>query len=136
MEPQQIEQVRRFNRLVTQRTGALDHSYLRRGRPLGEARVLHEVGRDGADVAVLRVRLGLDSGYLSRLLRSLEAQGLVRVSRQAGDARRRVVGLTRKGRTELPPTIGCPTNSPARCCGRLAQRSVSVWSPPWPRSSG
>src|SRR6516162_344286 len=101
MDQEQIEQVRRFNRLVTQRVGALDDSYLRRGRPLGEARLIFETGRDGADVRALRTRLGLDSGYLSRLLRSLEAQRLVMVGRQPGDGRVRRLTLTPKGRAEL-----------------------------------
>ena len=64
---EQIAQVRRFNRIVTQRVGALDEAFLARGRPLGQARVLWEVGPDGADVRALRARLGLDSGYLSRV---------------------------------------------------------------------
>jgi DNA-binding MarR family transcriptional regulator/ribosomal protein S18 acetylase RimI-like enzyme len=100
MEAQQIQQVRRFNRLVTQRTGALEDSYLRRGRPLGEARLLFEIGANGADVRTLRGRLGLNSGYVSRLLRSLEAQGLIAVRPRADDARRRNVSLTRKGKGE------------------------------------
>jgi DNA-binding MarR family transcriptional regulator/GNAT superfamily N-acetyltransferase len=101
MESPQIEHVRRFNRVVTQRAGALDNSYLRRGRPLGEARVLYETGPQGADVRTLRRRLGLDSGYLSRLLRSLEMQGLIGVHKQADDARARRVHLTAKGRREF-----------------------------------
>jgi DNA-binding MarR family transcriptional regulator/GNAT superfamily N-acetyltransferase len=101
MHPVQIEQVRRFNRLVTQRVGALEDSYLRRGRPLGEARLLFETGRLGADVRSLRSRLGFDSGYLSRLLRSLQEQRLVAVRKQPGDGRARRVTLTRKGRAEL-----------------------------------
>jgi DNA-binding MarR family transcriptional regulator/GNAT superfamily N-acetyltransferase len=101
MDTGQMQQVRRFNRVVTQRIGALDESYLRRGRPLGEARLIFETGRDGADVRTLRTRLGLDSGYLSRLLRSLEAQRLILVQRQPGDGRVRRVTLTPKGRTEL-----------------------------------
>jgi DNA-binding MarR family transcriptional regulator/GNAT superfamily N-acetyltransferase len=100
MHERQIEQVRRFNRAVTLRVGALEHSYLRRGRPLSEARLLHEVGRDGTDVRTLRGRLNLDSGYLSRLLRSLEAQGLVRTAAHASDARVRRVALTRRGLAE------------------------------------
>ncbi len=76
MDERQIEQVRRFNRVVTQHVGALEDSYLQRGRPLGQARLLHEIGSTGIDVRSLRERLKLDSGYLSRLLRSLEAQGL------------------------------------------------------------
>jgi DNA-binding MarR family transcriptional regulator/GNAT superfamily N-acetyltransferase len=101
MESSQIEHVRHFNRIVTQRAGALDDSYLRRGRPLGEARVLYETGPQGADIRTLRRRLGLDSGYLSRLLRSLEMQGLIAVQKQADDARARRVHLTAKGRREF-----------------------------------
>ena len=101
MDNGQIQQVRRFNRLVTQRVGALDDGYLQRGRPLGEARLIFETGRNGADVRSLRARLGLDSGYLSRLLRSLEEQHLIAVQKQAGDGRMRRVTLTRKGRAEL-----------------------------------
>jgi DNA-binding MarR family transcriptional regulator len=101
MDRTQLQRVRRFNRLVTQRVGALQDGYLSRGRPLGEARLIFEIGVDGADASSLRGRLGLDSGYLSRLLRSLDAQGLVTVERKAGDARRRSVALTRKGREEL-----------------------------------
>lgn len=100
MEPRQIAQVRRFNRTVTQRVGALGESYLQRGRPLGEARLLFELGAEGADLRALRQKLGLDSGYLSRLLRSLEAQGLVQVRADADDRRVRQARLTRKGRAE------------------------------------
>ena len=96
-----IQQVRRFNRLVTRRVGALDHSYLSRGRPLGEARLIFEIGLAGAEVRSLRAALGLDSGYLSRLLRALSAEGLVEVARGKGDARVRRVALTAKGRAEL-----------------------------------
>ena len=101
MDARQIQQVRRFNRVVTQRVGALEDSYLRRGRPLGEARLIFETGAGGADVRALRDRLGLDSGYLSRLLRSLEAQGVILVHRQAGDGRLRRVNLTPKGHAEF-----------------------------------
>jgi DNA-binding MarR family transcriptional regulator/N-acetylglutamate synthase-like GNAT family acetyltransferase len=101
MEDRQIQQVRRFNRVVTQRVGALEESYLHRGRPLGEARLLFEVGTDGADVRALRKRLALDSGYLSRLLRSLEAQGLVQVRKETKDGRLRRASLTPKGKAEF-----------------------------------
>jgi DNA-binding MarR family transcriptional regulator/GNAT superfamily N-acetyltransferase len=99
MNLRQIEQVRSFNRSVTRRVGALDESYLSLGRPLGEARLIFEAGAaNGIDVRVLRERLGLDSGYLSRLLRSLERQGLIEVARKSSDGRVRQVSLTAKGR--------------------------------------
>lgn len=95
------QRLRRFNRTVTRRIGVLNEDYLGHGRPLAESRLLFEVGRDGADVRDLRVRLALDSGYTSRLLRALEAQGLVRVQASSTDARARRVVLTAKGRREV-----------------------------------
>jgi len=95
-----LEQVRSFNRLVTQSVGALQDHYLSRRLPLGEARVLWEIGADGCDVRTLRARLDLDSGYLSRLLRSLEGAGLVRVRASADDGRVRTASLTAAGRRE------------------------------------
>src|SRR4051794_8775264 len=94
-----IDQVRRFNRVVTQRVGALDDHYLARSRSLGESRVVWEIG-DGCDVRTLRARLGLDSGYLSRLLRSLEGEGLVDVASSDGDRRVRTARLTKSGVAE------------------------------------
>ena len=100
MTERQIEQVRRFNRIVTQHVGALEESYLRRGRPLGQARLLHEIGPDGLEVRSLRDRLKLDSGYVSRLLRALEGQGLVETQNGKGDGRVRRAVLTPKGHAE------------------------------------
>ena len=101
MHETQIQQVRNFNRAVTQRIGALSDDYLGRGRPLAESRLLFEIGRGGADLRDLRARLSLDSGYLSRMLRSLEAQGLVSSQRAADDGRVRRAALTRKGLREF-----------------------------------
>jgi len=95
-----IEQVRSFNRTVTQRIGVLQDEYLARGRPLGASRVLWEVGKAPVDVRALRARLDLDSGYLSRLLRALEGEGLVAVEPGATDRRVRTVRLTDAGRAE------------------------------------
>jgi DNA-binding MarR family transcriptional regulator/GNAT superfamily N-acetyltransferase len=95
-----VDQIRRFNRVVTERIGALDDRFLGRDRPLGEARLLWEIGPESCEVRRLRSRLSLDSGYLSRLLRSLEAAGLVEVSAAAGDRRVRVARLTRAGHRE------------------------------------
>ena len=96
-----VHQVRSFNRAVSQRIGALKDDYLDRGRPLGEARLLYEIGRDGADVRELRAKLELDSGYVSRLLRSLERQGLVKAQSGQSDGRVRRITLTRKGLREF-----------------------------------
>ena len=102
METEQIRQIRSFNRLLTQRVGALQGSYVSRGRPLAEARLVFEIGTLGgsADLRMLRDRLGLDSGYLSRLLRSLETQGLVEVGKSSADGRVREATLTARGGRE------------------------------------
>ncbi|WP_307872595.1 bifunctional helix-turn-helix transcriptional regulator/GNAT family N-acetyltransferase [Paractinoplanes ovalisporus] len=97
----QIELVRDFNRYYTQRLGVLNDHYLGQGRPLSEARLLFEIGGAGAGLRDLRTRMGLDSGYLSRLLRSLSDQGLVSVDPHPGDGRSRIATLTRAGRREL-----------------------------------
>src|SRR5512132_283390 len=100
MSNQAIAGIRSFNRVVVQSVGALEDHYLSRGLPLGEARVLWEIGLQGRDLRDLRARLDLDSGYLSRLLRSLEATGLVTVAPSASDRRVRRASLTRAGRRE------------------------------------
>ncbi|MEA2213439.1 MAG: hypothetical protein QOF83_3387 [Solirubrobacteraceae bacterium] len=94
------ERVRRFNRVVTERIGALGDRYMGRDRALGEARVLWEIGPDGTALAPLRARLGLDSGYLSRVLRSLQADGLVQVVEDPRDRRARIARLTPHGERE------------------------------------
>lgn len=109
--------LRRFNRTWTQRVGVLEETHLGTGLPLAAARVLWEVGgRDGADgdgttVRDLRARLGLDSGHLTRLLRRLEDDDLVRVTPDQRDRRRRLVGVTAAGRER---------------CDRLERRSQDL----------
>ena len=95
-----VAQVRSFNRTVTERVGALQDSFLARGRPLGASRVLWEIG-DGTDARALRERLGLDSGYLSRLLRGLEQEGLIAIEPDADDRRVRRVSRTAAGHAEV-----------------------------------
>src|SRR5579883_937380 len=99
-----VEQVRRFNRVMTERVGALNDHFLGRKHPLGEARLLWEIGEQGVSIRELRRRLSLDSAYVSRLLRSLEKQGLIEVRASEADGRVRIVRLTPAGlreRTEL-----------------------------------
>lgn len=101
MDADAVAQVRRFNRLVTQRAGALDDHFLGRDRPLGESRLLYEIGPEGADLRDLRQRLGLDSGYVSRLVRSLQRKGLVKLTAGSGDQRVRRARWTAAGRREV-----------------------------------
>lgn len=101
MDSTMVDRVRRFNRTVTQRIGALSDAYLSSDRPLGQARLLWEIGSGGCDVRLLRSRLDLDSGYLSRLLRSLENDGLVVVDQSGTDGRVRTARLTGAGLAEM-----------------------------------
>jgi DNA-binding MarR family transcriptional regulator/GNAT superfamily N-acetyltransferase len=101
MRADQIALVRQFNRLVTQRVGALDDRFLGRDRPLGASRLLYEIGDRGADLRDLRRRLNLDAGYVSRLIKALAKEGLIRLESHAGDQRVRTARLTARGRREM-----------------------------------
>jgi DNA-binding MarR family transcriptional regulator len=101
MADARIAVIRRFNRLVTQRVGALEDHFLGRERPLGHSRVLYEIGRNGADLRDLRATLGLDSGYLTRIVHALAAEGLVTVGSDPDDERVRQVRLTAAGSAEI-----------------------------------
>lgn len=103
MEPVSTDHVtafRRFNRYFTRRIGVLDDHYLGQNRPLGEARLLFEIG-DGMSLRELRSRLGLDAGYLSRMAKALQAQGMVTLSTHPDDNRLRMIELTPAGRVEV-----------------------------------
>jgi DNA-binding MarR family transcriptional regulator/predicted GNAT family acetyltransferase len=95
-----IAEVRRFNRMVARRIGAMDDRFLARDRPLALSRLLWEIGVEGAEVVMLRARLGVDSGQMSRMLRALEGEGLVAVAPSGSDARVRVARLTEAGLAE------------------------------------
>lgn len=101
MKPDPISRFRRFARTVTSEVGALDHSFLGRGRPLGVARVLNAIGHGRTDIAQVRDYLGLDSGLMSRLLRTLEDEGLIITSPDPADGRRRIASLTPTGESEF-----------------------------------
>lgn len=121
MEPGTVEPVstedvaalRRFNRYFTRRIGALDDHYLGQDRPLGEARLLFEIAenRGRTSLRELRVALGLDAGYLSRMVKALEAQGLVRVGVHPDDNRLRMIEPTPPGASRSRSRTAGPTRS-------------------------
>src|SRR5687768_17553707 len=99
---ERVQGVRAFNRFITSSVGALNESLLGSAYSLTEGRVLFELGRHEANaVAEVRDALGLDSGYLSRILARLERAGLITRARAAGDGRRQTVALTAAGRAEV-----------------------------------
>jgi DNA-binding MarR family transcriptional regulator/GNAT superfamily N-acetyltransferase len=120
-----IDTLRSFNRSFTQRIGVLDDSFLGSGRPLGTTRLLFEIGADaGVTTLQLRRRLGLDSGYLSRMLRSLEDDGVVEVVPDPDDGRRRVVRLTTSGRQEWHELDRRSDGMAAQLLGPLSERQL------------
>lgn len=101
MSSNPVPTVRSFYRALTLRVGVFTDSFLGRGRPLAQARLLFEIGKESAEVRDLRSRLDLDSGYLSRLLRAVERDGLVEVVPLESDLRSRLARLTASGLEEL-----------------------------------
>jgi DNA-binding MarR family transcriptional regulator/GNAT superfamily N-acetyltransferase len=94
-----VDAVRRFNRFYTRRIGVLQDRSLYHPYSLAEARVLYELGHRADLTAGALVReLGLDAGYLSRIVQSFARRGLVSAGRAPGDARRRPLTLTAAGR--------------------------------------
>lgn len=94
-----IAQVRAFNRFYTRQIGVLEEHLLRSDFTLTEVRVLFELAEgQGVSAAQLGQRLGLDAGYLSRLLSSLQARGLLRREPSAMDGRANRLMLTDTGR--------------------------------------
>jgi DNA-binding MarR family transcriptional regulator/predicted GNAT family acetyltransferase len=99
-----VDAVRAFNRFYTRQVGALGSHYLDSPFSLTDLRVLYELAHRDAPTAADIVRaLGLDAGYLSRILRRFESQGLVARSPSPADARQSLLRLTRKGRAALAP---------------------------------
>ncbi len=108
--------VRAFSRELARAGGLLSPDYLESGLSLGEARCLYELGCPGGlTVSALAEGLGLDLGYVSRVVSRLAAQGLATKRADSGDARSRRVALTRRGRARL-----------ARL-GKRADRRVEDW---------
>ncbi len=95
-----VRAVRSFNRFYTKQIGVLHQGWLGSEFSLPEARVLYEVAHRAQPTASeVGKELGVDAGYLSRLLRTLQARGYVRRTRSSADARRAHLSLTAKGKT-------------------------------------
>ena len=112
-----IEGVRRFSRFYTRRIGLLQEGLLGSPFSLAEARVIWELAhREAATATGLGADLGLDAGYLSRILRSLEAGGLIERRRSPQDGRQSLISLTGEGRDAF---AGLDARSSAQIKGLL-----------------
>jgi DNA-binding MarR family transcriptional regulator len=99
-----VSALRAFSRFYTRQIGLLEEGLHRSAFSLTEARVLYELAhRDGLTASVLGQDLGLDAGYLSRLLKRFEERGLVTRRTALGDGRRQVLALTPEGQAAFAP---------------------------------
>ena len=104
MDAQRVAAVRRFNRFYTQHLGVLQDGWLDSPFSLSEARVLYEIKqRDHATASDIARDLGLDAGYLSRILRRFHKSGLIRKAVSPDDARQSFLSITARGRTAFAP---------------------------------
>src|SRR5437867_13206685 len=99
-----IAAVRRFNRFYTKQIGLLREGYLESPFSLTPARVLYELAhRDAPTATELGRELGLDAGYLSRILRGFEKRRLIRRRPSKADGRQSLLWLTKRGRAAFAP---------------------------------
>jgi DNA-binding MarR family transcriptional regulator/N-acetylglutamate synthase-like GNAT family acetyltransferase len=119
-----VDRVRRFNRFYTEQIGVLTEHLLESEYSLSEVRVLYELDhRDDATAAALAHDLGLDRGYLSRILQRLQRQGLVRRANAPNDARAHLLALTAKGRRLFR---ALDARADAEVAALLSRRSASA----------
>src|SRR5471030_269268 len=104
LDAQRVAAVRRFNRFYTQHLGVLQDSWLDSPFSLTEARVLYEIKqRDRATASDIGRDLGLDAGYLSRILRRFHKGGLIRKAVSPDDARQNFLSITAPGKKAFKP---------------------------------
>jgi DNA-binding MarR family transcriptional regulator/GNAT superfamily N-acetyltransferase len=121
-----VQAVRRFNRLYTKKIGVLRDRYLRTQFSLAEARVLYELAhREGAIASEIGKELGLDPGYLSRILRSFEARGLIARTQSERDGRQSLLDLTRQGKAAFATLDGRSHDAIVRLLAGLSDGECS-----------
>jgi DNA-binding MarR family transcriptional regulator/GNAT superfamily N-acetyltransferase len=117
---QRVGAVRRFNRLYTKRIGVLQDGFLDTPYSLAECRVLYELAsRDRATATEVAAALGLDHGYLSRILRGFSERGLVVKTSSPNDRRQSLLSLTTKGRMAFAPIDRRSQDDVADLLGKL-----------------
>src|SRR5215472_7974774 len=121
IEPSVIAAVRRFNRFYTRQIGVLEEGLLKSPFSLTEVRVMYELNRRQNPTATELTReLGLDAGYLSRMLQSFRRQGLIERVASHQDARQALLSLTRKGRKVFAPLDAGANEDVAALLARLS----------------
>jgi len=116
-----VEAVRRFNRFYTQRIGVLHEGLLQSPFSLTEVRLLYELAhREQPTASELSKELGLDAGYLSRILRDLSKRGLIDKRPSKSDARQTHLRLTKKGQKEFATLNARSRDEVAAMLGKLS----------------
>jgi DNA-binding MarR family transcriptional regulator/N-acetylglutamate synthase-like GNAT family acetyltransferase len=119
---ERVEAVRKFNRFYTKQIGALQEGLLNSPFSLTEVRVLFELAnRRGPTAVELCWDLGLDAGYLSRILRGFEKKGLVARAASKSDARQSLLSLTGKGQKVFAPLNRKSSKEVARMLAPLSE---------------
>ena len=125
-----IGAVRHFNRFYTKQIGVLNEGLLESPFTLTEARIIYELAnRERATATELGNELGMDPGYLSRTLRTLETRKVITRKTSPTDARQSVVGLSAKGRKEFESLDRLSRNQIEEILNELSPPSKSVFSP-------
>jgi DNA-binding MarR family transcriptional regulator/GNAT superfamily N-acetyltransferase len=97
-----VEAIRRFNRFYTRKIGVLQEGFLGSAFSLTQGRVLYEIAhREKPTAAAVGAELGLDAGYLSRVLRGFKKDGLIRTERSEADGRETLLSLTARGKKAI-----------------------------------
>src|ERR1700692_1493111 len=113
--------VRRFNRFYTRQIGLLEEGLLDSEFSLTEVRILYEMAQRGQTMAAeLCKDLGLDAGYLSRILASFQKSGLIEKEESPNDARQTLLSLTKKGRKTFEPLNARSDEQVATILGKLS----------------
>jgi len=116
-----VEIVRGFNRFYTRKIGVLREGHLDSPFSLTEVRVMYELAhRENVSAAELAQNLGLDPGYLSRMLSGFERRGLIECKLSEHDARRSLLSLTGRGRATFAPLDAKAREDIQRMLGGLA----------------
>jgi DNA-binding MarR family transcriptional regulator/N-acetylglutamate synthase-like GNAT family acetyltransferase len=123
-----ISAVRQFNRFITQQIGVLGEGLLHTPYSLTEARILYELGHGPAQSGSLTAawlcrELGLDAGYLSRILEGFKTQGLIEKIRSAADGRQRILHLTPLGKEAFALLDWRSRDEVAEMLGRLSSEN-------------
>src|SRR6186997_935685 len=121
-DARRVAAVRSFNRFYTQHLGVLQDGWLESPFSLTEARVLYEVKqRDRATATDIGRDLGLDPGYLSRILRRFHKDGLIRRTVSPDDARQSLLSITARGRKAFDPLEARTEQQIGTILSRLAE---------------